>query len=127
MLANLLGMADLLHTIKSWWAVVLGYGVVGLVVAGFVAAGLFLPFGSRVRISCWVAAVLVLAGAVIWAWGDKHGADRVKADWDWTLKVEAVEGEKVRTDAERLVVPEPPDRLSNDPWNRDSRPEGGKP
>jgi hypothetical protein len=127
MLANLLGLSEAWNSIMTWWGIVLGYGVVGLVIAGLIAAGLFLPFGPRVRITCWVAAAAVLGHAFAFAWGAKTGAERVQADWDWAIKVEHVEGEKHRADAERLVVDEPPDRLSNDPRNRDGWPSGSKP
>jgi hypothetical protein len=127
MLANLLGLSDAWHGIMTWWSILLGYGVVGLVIAGLIAAGLFLPFGARVRITCWVAAAVVFSIAFAFAWGAKTGADRVKADWDWTLKVEARDGEKARTDAERLVHDEPPDQLRDDPRNRDGWPSEGKP
>jgi hypothetical protein len=128
-MADLLGLANLLQFVQSWWAVVLGYGLVGITIAGFIAAGLLLPFGTRVRIACWIAAALVLENAIVFGWGAKIGADRVQAQWDWTIEVEHVEGEKIRTDAERLVVDEPPDSrvLTHDPWNRDSRPSGSKP
>ncbi len=122
MLANLLGLGEAWHSIMTWWGILLGYGAVGLVIAGLVAAGLFLPFGSRVRIGCWVLAAAVFGHALAFAWGAKQGADRVKADWDWAIKVEHEEGEKIRADVDRTVRDELPDRLSNDPWNRDRKP-----
>jgi uncharacterized membrane protein YeiB len=37
MLANLLGLSDAWHGIMTWWSILLGYGVVGLVIAGLIA------------------------------------------------------------------------------------------
>lgn len=127
MLANLMGLGEAWHSIMTWWGILLGYGAVGLVIAGLVAAGLFLPFGTRVRITCWVVAADIFVIAFAFAWGAKTGADRVKADWDWTIKQEQIEGEAARTDAERTVHDEHPDRLRDDQRNRDNWPVDRKP
>lgn len=124
-IANLLGLGWLWHWITSWWDIMLAYGTAGLIVAGLIAVAFLVPvIGLRLRIACLAAAAIIVGLTISFTVGIKKGADRVKADWDWTLAAEATEGETARTDAERSV-PEPSvdgGELRDDPWNRDRWP-----
>jgi hypothetical protein len=123
-LANMLGLGWIWHWLSSWWDIMLAYGQAGFAMAALVAIAILVPWiGFKARIGCLIAAAITLGHTIAFTVGIKKGADRVKADWDWTLGVEEKQGEQDRADAERFVRPELPDsvQLANDPWNRDRR------
>lgn len=115
------------HMLESWWGIVVSYGVAGIAVIGLLAVALFAPLGPRARLAAFAAAALIVALTASYTVGLKQGADRVKRDWDWTLQVEAKDGEEARTDAERTVPAEPPASVRDDIWNRDGWKDGKRP
>lgn len=119
---SIFALAGLWHWITAWWPIMLSYGVAGLWIAGLVAAAVFLPWISfKVRVAFIVVASIILLCTASFTVGIKKGADRVKADWDWSIDVEAKDGEQDRTDAVRDLGTRS-DRSGlrdNDPWNRD--------
>lgn len=118
--AEFMGLGSLWHWLTSWWDIMLSYGIAGIWVAALVAAAILIPrinFTARVVLLS-VAGIIVLC-TISFTVGIKKGADRVKADWDWSIEAETKDGTKDRTDAERTVRAQPPDSVRLDPWNRD--------
>jgi hypothetical protein len=116
-------LLDLWHQAQSLLPIVRDYAVaLALIAAAFGVA--FVVPGVRIKLTAALVACAVIATTIAYSVGLKRGADRVKADWDWTLEVEHREGEAARGDAERAVRVEPRDSsvLANDPWNRDTKP-----
>ena len=115
---------DLAHLAQAWLPTIRDYAVAIIVVAAALAVAHFAR-GIRTKFAALVVACAIIATTIAYSVGHKRGADRVKADWDWTLETERREGEQVRAEAERAVRVESPDSsvLSNDPWNRDAQPD----
>ena len=116
-------LLDLWHPLQILLPVIRDYAAaLGLIAA---AAGVaFVAPGVRIKLAGVLAALSIIVTTIAYSVGLKRGADRVKADWDWTLEVEHRAGEQVRSDAEHAVRVEPADSgvLANDPWNRDAKP-----
>jgi hypothetical protein len=51
--------------------------------------------------------------------GYRNGERNVQEQWSASIEQEQKDGEKARSNAERLVRDEPPDSVRDDPWNRD--------
>ena len=119
----MLALLDLWHQAHSLLPIVRDTAVALALIAAALGAAFIAP-GLRNKLAALLAACAVIATTIAYSVGLKRGADRVKADWDWTLEVEHREGEAARSDAERAVRVEPPDGgvLANDPWNRDAKP-----
>jgi hypothetical protein len=119
----MLALLDLWHQMQSLLPVVRDYAVALALIAAALGAAFIAP-GVRSKLAALLAVCAVIATTIAYSVGLKRGADRVKADWDWTLEVEHREGEAARSDAERAVRVEPADGgvLANDPWNRDAKP-----
>jgi len=119
----MLALLDLWHQMQGLLPVVRDYAVALALIAAALAVVSIAP-GVRSKLAALLAACAVIATTIAYGVGLKRGADRVKADWDWTLEVEHREGEAARSDAERAVRVEPADSgvLANDAWNRDTKP-----
>jgi hypothetical protein len=83
-----------------------------------ILAFFFSPFGRYVAIG---AAVVALAGG-IWLHGDHNGASRIQGRWDAAVQATIERGEKARTDAESSIERDPAGGVSNDKYDRDTRP-----
>jgi hypothetical protein len=114
---------DLWHQAQSLGPIVRDYAVALGLIAGALGVAYVAP-SARIKLFAVLFACAVITTTIAYSVGLKRGADRVKADWDWTLAVEHREGEQVRSDAEHAVRVESPDSgvLANDPWNRDAKP-----
>lgn len=109
------------HWITSWWPILLSYGAAGLWMAGLVAAAVLIPkLDFKVRLALLAVAGVLLLTTLSFTVGVRKGMDKVNDDWDWTLGVEAKDGEEIRTDAERSVGAEPDSVRARSPWNRDN-------
>ena len=119
----MLALLDLWHRAQGLLPVVRDTALALALIAAALAV-VFIAPGLRSKLAALLAACAVIATTIAYSVGLKRGADRVKADWDWTLEVEHREGEAARSDAERAVRVEPADGgvLANDPWNRDAKP-----
>lgn len=114
-------LAGFWHWVTNWWPIMLSYGVVGLWIAGLVAASVLIPWlNFKVRMALVGIAGLIVLTTAAFTVGIKKGADRVKADWDWQLELEAKQGEKLRDDASDAVRAEPDSVRDGSPWNRDT-------
>ena len=114
-------LLDLWHQLQAWLPIIGDYSAaIGLVAAALGVASI--APGIRTRLVAAIFACAVVTTTVAYSVGLKRGSDRVKADWDWTLEVEARDGEGARADAVRAVRVEPRDSgvLRSDPWNRDT-------
>ena len=111
------------HQAVAWAPTVRDYAVaIGIVLSALAVA--YIAPRWRTKLTALGVAASVIITTIAYGVGQKRGADRVKADWDWTLELENREGEHHRTEAERTVHVEPADGgvLRDDPWNRDAQP-----
>jgi hypothetical protein len=114
-------LSDIAHYIHSWWGIAKSYGMAGMGVVACAAAAWFVP-SLKVKVIAIFVAGLIVSNTIAFSVGQHQGAARVHADWDWSMEIEARDGEKDRSDAIRDLHDRPHDSgvRDHDRWNRDS-------
>jgi hypothetical protein len=109
---------------ESLWPLVWHFGIVFGVMALALAWAWFVPVFKKTAL--WVAtsaAIIALTAGIYTHLGEQ----RVQAKWDASLRVEIGNGNEARSDAERTISRDTPERVRNDRHDRDIREERTKP
>lgn len=107
------------HFFASWWPIARDYWVAAALILLLLWLAWIAP-GPKSKLLALLCACCVIATTIAYTVGEIRGSSRVKADWDWELGQEHVNGEKLRSDAVGSVRAEPDSVRAQSPWNRDT-------
>jgi hypothetical protein len=99
------------------WHILANYSLGFLIVVGLLVFAVVSPILKRTALTLAVAVACCLFA---YSLGIRDEGDRVREQWRESLRLETKNGEKSRSDAERVIAHDTPDVVRNDPRNRDN-------
>lgn len=99
------------------WPILAKYGIVTLAIIGLLAWAWFMPVFKKTAL--WLASLLFIT-SIAYTVGVKDEHNRCEAQLNASIQAETVSGKKARSKAVNTIKRDTPDRVRNDPYNRDT-------